>query len=76
MGTADTRKKLIPSFMDAAARVGPEYFVIDAGWFRTSGNWSADMGDWEPWDELFGEGGVQGILDEIVARGMKPGIRP
>ena len=68
-----TREKLIP-LMDAAARVGAEYFVIDAGWFRTSGNWSADMGDWEPWDELFGEGGVQGILDEIVARGMKPGV--
>ncbi len=61
VGNADTRKKLIPPFMDAAARVGAVYFVIDAGWFRTSGNWSADMGDWEPWDELFGEGGVQGI---------------
>ncbi len=68
-----TREKLIP-LMDAAARVGAEYFVIDAGWFKTSGNWSADMGDWEPYDRPFGDGGVQGILNEISARGMKPGI--
>lgn len=68
-----TRDKLIP-LMDAAARVGAEYFVIDAGWFKTGGNWSADMGDWLPFDELFGAGGVQGILDEIRARGMKPGL--
>lgn len=68
-----TRDKLIP-LMDAAARVGAEYFVIDAGWFKTAGNWSIDMGDWEPEDSLFGEGGLQGILDEIAARGMKPGV--
>lgn len=68
-----TRDKLIP-LMDAAARVGAEYFVIDAGWFKTAGNWSLDMGDWLPEDSLFGEGGVQGILNEIAARGMKPGV--
>lgn len=68
-----TREKLI-RLMDAAARVGAEYFVIDAGWFKTAGNWPLDMGDWLPEDSLFGEGGLQGILDEIAARGMKPGV--
>lgn len=68
-----TRDKLIP-LMDAAAQIGAEYFVIDAGWFKTAGNWSLDMGDWLPDDSLFGEGGLQGILNEITARGMKPGV--
>ena len=68
-----TREKLVP-LMDAAARVGAEYFVIDAGWFGTTTNWSHDLGDWEPHNELFGERGLQGILDDIVQRGMKPGV--
>lgn len=68
-----TREKLIP-LMDAAAAVGAEYFVIDAGWFKAGDGHSGDMGDWLPNDESFGCDGLQGIIDEIIARGMRPGL--
>lgn len=67
-----TKEKLIP-LIDMAAKVGAEYFVIDAGWFKTDGNFNLDMGDWAVDNELFGEGGMQWILDYIVSKGMKPG---
>ena len=38
------------------------------------GEWYKHNGDWQPCDELFGEGGLQGILDEIKSRGMLPGV--
>ncbi|MBQ7380177.1 MAG: alpha-galactosidase [Clostridia bacterium] len=63
-----TREKLIP-LIDAAAAVGCEYFVIDAGWF---GSWD-NLGDYGQEDGLFGEGGFDGILAYIRSKGMLPG---
>lgn len=67
-----TREKLIP-LIDAAAKVGCEYFVIDAGWFGSGPDWSWGLGDYEQNDPLFGEGGFDGILDYIRSKGMLPG---
>ena len=61
-----TREKLLP-LIDKASEVGCEYFVIDAGW--------SDSGEWVPYGEdKLGEGGLKGILDYIVSKGMKPGV--
>ena len=61
-----TREKLIP-LIDKASEVGCEYFVIDAGW--------SENGEWVPYgEEIFGEGGLKGILDYIYQKGMKPGV--
>lgn len=70
-----TREKLVP-LIHAAAQVGCEYFVIDAGWFFADDNWGPYIGDWRPedGDARFGAGGLQGILDEIAANGMLPGV--
>lgn len=70
-----TREKLIP-LIRAAAKVGCEYFVIDAGWFHTENNWTGYLGDWLPEDGAgrFGQGGLQGILDTIREAGMLPGV--
>ena len=68
-----SRDRLIP-LMDAAARVGCEIFCIDAGWFGKRYEWYKHNGDWQPCDELFGEGGLQGVLKEITSRGMLPGV--
>lgn len=63
-----TSEKLIP-LIDAAASVGCEYFVIDAGWF---GSWD-NLGDYGQDDSLFGEYGFDGIIEYIKSKGMKPG---
>lgn len=67
-----SRERLIP-LIDAAADVGAEIFCIDDGWFfRSSPNGS--FGDWHENDEIFGEGGLKGIIKYISSKGMKPGI--
>ncbi len=71
-----TRDRLIP-LIDAAAEAGAEVFCIDAGWFGNGNpdiHWSETLGDWEPNDALFGEGGLQGILQYITDKGMRPGV--
>ncbi|MBP3301382.1 MAG: alpha-galactosidase [Clostridia bacterium] len=69
-----TREKLIP-LIDSASEAGCEIFCIDAGWF---GNWhdyeTGTNGNWVPEDSLFGEGGLQGVLDHIRGKGMIPGL--
>jgi len=67
-----TKEKLIP-LIDAAAGVGCEYFVIDAGWFGEDEDWSGGLGDYDQNDALFGEGGFDGILRYIRQKGMLPG---
>lgn len=67
-----TREKLLP-LIDAAAAVGCEYFVIDAGWFGANQHWYDCVGDYEQNDALFGEGGFDGILAYIRQQGMLPG---
>lgn len=68
-----SRDRLMP-LIEAAHDAGCEVFCIDAGWFGKRGEWYKHNGDWQPCDELFGEGGLQGILDEIKSRGMLPGV--
>ena len=64
------------SLIDAAADAGAEYYVMDAGWYKTRGTGGEllDIGAWEINDELFGEGGLQGIFDHVRSKGMLPGI--
>ncbi|WP_243745032.1 glycoside hydrolase family 36 protein [Streptomyces hainanensis] len=70
-----TTAKLLP-LVDAAARVGAEYFVIDAGWYDddTRGWWDS-VGAWEPAASRFpGERGIHEVLDRIRSHGMVPGL--
>lgn len=64
----------IADIVKAIRDKGFEYFVIDAGWYRTpEAPWDLSMGDYEVSGELFPEG-----LDKTVAlikeAGMKPGL--
>jgi alpha-galactosidase len=70
---APSDAKLMP-LIDAAADVGAEIFCIDAGWYAEAGEWGSTQGDWIPANLRFGEKGLQGILDSIMAKGMKPGV--
>lgn len=68
-----TRDKTIP-LAKAAADLGCEYYVIDAGWYNVNKNDEADLGMWEVDDTVFGERGLKGVFDDIKKLGMKPGI--
>ncbi len=68
-----SRERLMP-LVKAAAEAGCEVFVIDAGWFGERGTWYLHNGDWQPKDDLFGEGGFGGMIADIKAHGMLPGV--
>lgn len=69
-----TTAKLLP-LVDAAARAGAEYFVVDAGWYDDDAGWWDSVGAWEPAAARFpGPRGIHEVLDRIRERGMVPGL--
>ncbi len=64
-------EKLIP-LIDTAAEMGAEVFCIDDGWFINRDGCS--IGDWIEDDARFPGYGLQGILQYISDKGMKPGL--
>ncbi len=72
MGDPST-ERLLP-LVDAAAKVGAEYFCIDAGWYAEAGEtWWTTVGAWSPSRTRF-PGGIELVLDRIRAAGMVPGL--
>ncbi|ROP49148.1 MULTISPECIES: glycoside hydrolase family 36 protein [unclassified Rathayibacter] len=67
-----TTEKLLP-LIDAAARIGAECFVIDAGWYSDDAGWWTTVGVWEESTQRF-PGGLTVVLDRIRDRGMTPGL--
>ena len=68
-----TKDKSLP-LIDAAAKAGCEYYIMDAGWYGVNKNEMKDLGMWEVDDSIFGDIGLQGIFDYVYSKGMKPGI--
>jgi alpha-galactosidase len=68
---SETAGKEIP-LIDAAAKAGCEYFVIDAGWYD-SGIWWDSVGEWKESRERF-PNGIREVTDYIRSKGMVPGI--
>lgn len=66
-----TTEKEIP-LIDAAAEMGCEYFVIDAGWYAP-GEWWDSVGEWQQCKERF-PGGIEEVTDYIRKKGMVPGV--
>ena len=66
-----TTEKEIP-LIDAAAEMGCEYSVIDAGWYAP-GEWWDSVGEWQECRERF-PGGVKEVTDYIRSKGMIPGV--
>lgn len=64
--------KLRP-LIKAAARLGAEYFVIDAGWFSDESMWWFTIGAWEEAPGRFPHG-LKAIMNEICTAGMIPGL--
>lgn len=66
-----TTEKEIP-LIDAAALMGCEYYVIDAGWYAP-GQWWDSVGQWQECRERF-PGGIRELTDYIRSKGMVPGL--
>ena len=68
-----TTERLLP-LVEAAAKAGAEYFVIDAGWYDDdAGGWWDSVGEWEESASRF-PGGLAEVTDRIKALGMTPGL--
>jgi len=68
-----TEAKELP-MVDAAAKAGCEYFVIDAGWYADlHEDWSPTIGAWQPSLTRFPHG-LKFVLDQIRQAGMVPGL--
>ncbi|MDD7740869.1 MAG: glycoside hydrolase family 36 protein [Fusicatenibacter sp.] len=66
-----TTEKELP-LIDAAAKAGCEYYVIDAGWYA-DGNWWDNVGEWRESRKRF-PNGVSEVTDYIRSKGMVPGV--
>ncbi|AWP46162.1 alpha-galactosidase [Levilactobacillus brevis] len=66
--TTDTEIPLI----DAANKVGCEYFVIDCGWYAP-GYWWDSVGEWKPSAERFPDG-IEKLIQYIRNKDMIPGL--
>ena len=66
-----TTEKELP-LIDAAARAGCEYYVIDCGWY-SAGPWWDNVGEWKESRERFPQG-VRQLTDYIRSKGMIPGL--
>jgi len=69
-----TTERVLP-LVDAAADLGAEYYVMDAGWYDDEqGGWWDSVGAWRPSVTRFPGGGLAAVLDHVRARGMKAGL--
>lgn len=59
---------------ELAARLGLEYFIIDAGWFGKGASWGASVGDWEENTTSALCGRMIDVADKVRSLGMKFGL--
>lgn len=72
MGDPTTEKEL--PLIDAAAKIGCDYYVIDAGWYAEKGeNWWETVGLWQRSKTRF-PGGLKKLMYYIKSKGMVPGL--
>jgi alpha-galactosidase len=62
----DVNEDVVRHMISDSSELGIELFDLDAGWFR-------DVGDWQP-DPVKFPHGLQPVVDEAHARGMKFGL--
>lgn len=72
LGNPTTEKEL--PLIEAAAQIGCDYYVIDAGWYAELNKpWWSEVGLWHPSKTRWTNGIVE-IIDNIRQKGMIPGI--
>lgn len=68
-----TTEKLLP-LIDAAAKAGCDFFVVDAGWYaERDESWWGTVGMWQPGKSRF-PNGIEEVMNYIRNRKMIPGL--
>ena len=67
----DINEAMLMELADETARLGIEYFCVDAGWFE--GAFPASVGDWNVAPAKF-PNGLKPLVDYVHERGMKFGL--
>ena len=68
-----TEAKELP-MIEAAAKAGCEYYVIDAGWYAgLHEDWSPTLGGWQPSNDRW-PNGLEFTMNKIKQAGMIPGL--
>ena len=70
MGDPTTDSEL--PLIEAAAKIGCEYYVIDCGWYA-DGDWWDSVGEWMPSAKRF-PNGIEELTDKIKGLSMIPGL--
>jgi alpha-galactosidase len=71
-GNPTTEKEL--PLIEAAAKAGCNYFVIDAGWYsEINESWGETVGMWKPGKTRW-PNGIKEVIDSIRNKGMIPGL--
>lgn len=71
-GNPTTEKEL--PLIDAAAKAGCDYFVVDAGWYADLNQpWWGTVGMWQPGKNRF-PGGIEEVMAYIRTKKMTPGL--
>ena len=60
--------------VERAKDIGLEYFVVDAGWFGPSKDWTSVRGDWKERPDGWLGGRLSDVADAVHAAGMKFGF--
>ncbi|WP_051450942.1 glycoside hydrolase family 36 protein [Actinospica robiniae] len=71
--SGDPSTERLSPLVEAAAKAGSEYFVIDAGWYDDTDGWWDSVGAWQPSTHRF-PGGLREVTDLVRERGMTPGL--
>ena len=65
----------IEKLLEPVKRSGAKYFILDAGWFRSErAKDRGCVGDWEPKEDMYPDGGFAGMIERIRRLGLIPGI--
>ncbi|MFI9488522.1 alpha-galactosidase [Promicromonospora sp. NPDC052451] len=71
---SDPSTERVLPLVEAAADLGAEYYVMDAGWYDDElGGWWDSVGAWEASTHRF-PGGLGVVMDRIRELGMRPGL--
>lgn len=64
----------LSSQLDIAAKLGAEYYVIDAGWFGAARKWHSSVGDWDESPESSINMRMLEFSEEVRKKGLKFGL--
>lgn len=68
-------KRYLDRLIEPVKKSGAKYFILDAGWFRNDhASNRGSVGDWDPKDEMYPDGGFSGMIEQIRNAGLIPGI--